>query len=184
MRSICATICLALALCISGAPSQAQLKDENLLVRLPQGFKVGFSDSSKGMIMQEWVPSNETVQNWTEMVTVQIFLNRRDLDPAQFLTTMEQQWATACKGSTATAAVTGKANGYSSVTRLFQCPLLASSGKPETAMMKAIKGNDSFYLVQRAVRGAPTPTQLEQTKQYLEGVSVCDTRLPAHPCKM
>jgi len=178
-----AAVAFAALLCL-GAAAHAQLKNENLLVGLPQGFKVGFNDSRNGMNMQEWVPVNETVQNWTEMVTVQIFLNRADIDPVQFLATMEKQWATACKGSTATPAVAGKVNGYTSATRLFRCPLLASSGKPETTMMKAIKGNDSFYLVQRAVRAAPTPAQLEQTKAYLDGVSVCDTRLPAHPCKM
>lgn len=179
-----AILYFAAALSLSAAPSHAQLKNENLLVGLPQGFKVGFSDSRNGMNMQEWVPANETVQNWTEMVTVQVFLNRKDLDPVQFLATMEKQWAGACKGSTATPAVTGRANGYASATTLLRCPLLASSGKPETTMMKAIKGNDSFYLVQRAVRGVPTQAQLERTKQYLDGVSVCDTRLAAHPCKM
>jgi hypothetical protein len=167
-----------------GATAHAQLKNENLLVAMPQGFKVGFNDSRNGMNMQEWVPVNETVQNWSEMVTVQVFLNRRDLDPAQFLATMEKRWAGACQGSTATPAVTGRTNGYASATTLLRCPLLASSGKPETTMIKAIKGNDSFYLVQRAVRGVPTSAQLERTKQYLDGVSVCDTRLPTHPCKM
>jgi len=183
MRFWRSAIGFASLLCL-GAAAHAQLKNENLLVALPQGFKVGFTDSVNGMHMQEMVPANETVVDWTEMVTVQIFLNRKDIDPMQFLATMEKQWAGACKGSTATPAVAGKSNGYTSVMRLFRCPLLASSGKPETTMMKAIKGNDSFYLVQRAVRGAPTPSQLEQTKAYLEGVSVCDTRLPAHPCKM
>lgn len=177
------TIAFAVLLCL-GATAHAQLKNENLLVGLPQGFKVGFSDLRNGMNMQEWVPANETVQNWTEMVTVQVFLNRKDLEPAQFLAAIEKQWAAACKGSAATPASTGKANGYTSATMLLRCPLLASSGKPETTMMKAIKGNDSFYLVQRAIRGVPTPAQLERTKLYLDGVSVCDTRRPAHPCKM
>lgn len=177
------TIAFAVLLCL-GATAHAQLKNENLLVGMPQGFKVGFNESRNGMNMQEWVPANETVQNWSEMVTVQVFLNRKDLDPAQFLATMEKQWAGACKGSTATPTVTGKTNGYTSATTLLRCPLLAASGKPETTMMKAIKGNDSFYLVQRAVRDLPTPAQLERTKQYLDGVSVCDTRRPAHPCKM
>jgi hypothetical protein len=66
---------LPLALVGAATPTQAQLKDENLLVALPQAFKVGFTDSSDGINMQEWVPASETVQNWTEMVTVQIFLN-------------------------------------------------------------------------------------------------------------
>ena len=146
---VCRVLCL-------GAVAHAQLRNENLLVGLPQGFKVGFSESRNGMNMQEWVPANETVQNWTEMVTVQIFLNRKDLDPVQFLATMEKQWAGACKGSTATPPVAGKVNGYTSATTLLRCPLLASTGKPETTMMKAIRGNDSFYLVQRAVRSLPT----------------------------
>ncbi|OFW97128.1 MAG: hypothetical protein A3D94_03585 [Alphaproteobacteria bacterium RIFCSPHIGHO2_12_FULL_66_14] len=177
------TIAFASLLCL-GAAAHGQLKNENLLVGLPQGFKVGFNESRNGMNMQEWVPVNETVQNWTEMVTVQIFLSRKDLDPVRFLATMEKRWAGACKGSTATPAATGKTNGYASATTLLRCPLLGSSGKPETTMMKAIKGNDSFYLVQRAVRGVPTSAQLERTKQYLDGISVCDTRLSAHPCKM
>jgi hypothetical protein len=62
--------------------------------------------------------------------------------------------------------------------------LLASTGKPETTMVKAIRGNDSFYVVQRAVRAVPTPERLETIKQYVEKVSVCDTRLPSRPCRM
>lgn len=174
---------LALLLCF-GTAATAQLKNENLLVGLPQGFKVGFSDSRNGMNIQEWVPSNETVQNWTEMVTVQVFLNRTDLDPVKFLTTLQQQWAGACKGSNATPVATGRVNGYLSASMLLRCPLLTSTGKPETTMVKTIKGNDSFYVVQRAVRAIPTSAQLEQTKKYLDGVSLCDTRLPAHPCRI
>jgi len=174
---------LALLLCF-GTAASAQLKNENLLVGLPHGFKVGFSEQRNGMNMQEWVPSNETVQNWTEMVTVQVFLNRTDLEPVKFLTTLQQQWAGACKGSNATPAATSRVNGYLSASMLLRCPLLTSTGKPETTMVKTIKGNDSFYVVQRAVRALPTSAQLEQTKKYLDGVSLCDTRLPAHPCRM
>ena len=84
------------------------------------------------MNMQELMPAAETVQNWTEMVTVQVFLSRKDLDPAQFLGAMQQQWAGACKGSTATPVATGKVNGYDAASILLRCPLLASTGKPET----------------------------------------------------
>lgn len=178
-----AVLGLALLLCL-GTAASAQLKNENLLVSLPQGFKVGFSDSRNGMNMQEWVPSNETVQNWTEMVTVQVFLNRTDLDPVKFLATLQQQWAGACKGSVATPVATSRVNGYPSASMLLRCPLLERTGKPETTMVKTIRGNDSFYVVQRAIRAVPTPVQLEQTKKYLDGVGLCDTRLPAHPCRM
>ncbi|MBI3199024.1 MAG: hypothetical protein HYZ40_16260, partial [Rhodospirillales bacterium] len=136
MRAITTVVCLAVALSLAAAPlpAQAPFKGENLLVTMPPGFKMAFNDSRNGMNMQEWVPANETVQNWTEMVTVQVFLRRTDIDPAQYLATMQKQWAGACKGSTGTAVTTGKVNGFAASSTLLRCPLLASSGKPETTM--------------------------------------------------
>ncbi|TAJ96409.1 MAG: hypothetical protein EPO10_23265 [Reyranella sp.] len=182
-RRIWTAVGLALIVYATAGAGQAQqLKNENLLVGVPQGFKLGFKDSKNGMNMQEFVPAAETVQNWTEMVTVQVFLSRKDLEPSQFLALMQKQWAEACKGSTLTPVASGKVNGYESATVLLRCPLLASTGKPETTMLKAIKGNDSFYVVQRAVRSVPTPERLETMKKYIESVSVCDSRLPSRPC--
>lgn len=171
-----------MAFMAGGAGQAQQLKNENLLVGMPQGFKLGFKDSKNGMNMQEFVPASETVENWTEMVTVQVFLGRKDLEPLQFLSLMQKQWAEACKGSTATPVATGKVNGYDATSILLRCPLVASTGKPETTMLTAIKGNDSFYVVQRAVRSVPTPAQFETMKKYIESVSVCDSRLPSRPC--
>jgi len=174
---------LALVVCATAGAAQAQpLKNENLLVGMPQGFKLGFKDSKNGMNMQEFIPTGETVQNWTEMVTVQVFLSRKDLQPTPFLAAMQKQWSDGCKGSTSTAVSTGKVNGYAAAAVLLRCPLLASTGKPETTMIKAIKGNDSFYVVQRAVRSVPTPERLETMKKYIESVSVCDSRLATAPC--
>jgi hypothetical protein len=172
---------VAVAGCLGGT-AHAQLKDEILLVTIPQGFKLGFKDSKNGLIMQEFVPASETVENWTEMVTVQVFLSQKNLEPSQFFVLMQKQWAGACKGSSATPVATGKVNGYDAASILLRCPLLASTGKPETTILKAIKGNDSFYVVQRAVRSVPTPERLETMKKYIESVSVCDSRLPARAC--
>jgi hypothetical protein len=49
-------------------------------------------------------------------------------------------------------------------------------------MIRAIKGNDSFYVVQRAVRSIPSADRLETMKKYIESVSVCDSRLPPRAC--
>ncbi len=185
MWNVCAAVGVALVACLAGGTLQAQqLKNENLLVGMPQGFKVGFKDSKNGMNMQEFVPASETVQNWTEMVTVQVFLSRKDLQPAAFLAAMQKQWVGGCKGSTATTVSTGNVNGYEAASVLLRCPLLASTGKPETTVIKAIKGNDSFYVVQRAVRSVPSPDQLETMKKYIESVGVCDSRSSTAPCPM
>ncbi len=53
-------------------PAVAQLVNENLLVSMPDGYKVGFSTKKNRMIMNEMVPAAESVENWTEMITVQV----------------------------------------------------------------------------------------------------------------
>ena len=182
MRTKSNALWLAPFLCLVAGPSLGQLKGENLLVSMPPGFKVGYEDSRDGVKLAEWIPVSETVQNWSEMVTVQIFYRRTDLDPALFLAKIEAQWLTSCKGSTQVPTVTGKANGYVVSTVLLSCPLLPSTGKPETTMFRAIKGNQDLYLVQRAVRSLPAQDQLERIKQYLGSANVCEAGSSAHPC--
>jgi hypothetical protein len=173
---------MAPLICFMAPPAQAQLKGENLLVGMPAGFTLGFQGSRNGVNLQEWVRVGETVENWSEMLTVQIFLNRRDLDPVEMLRRIEEGWLGACKGSPPAAAQSDKVNGYGAAMILLHCPLLARTGKPETTLFRAIRGNDSFYMVQRAVRAVPTPEQLEAMRRYLAAVSVCDARSAAHPC--
>ncbi len=110
----------------------------------PAGFKVGYKGTSNGVNLMEWVPSGETVQNWSEMVTVQIFTRRADLDPAQFLGRLQQQWLAACPGSKPASIPTGKANGYTISMMMLHCPLLAATGKPETTMFPGDQGKRQF----------------------------------------
>jgi hypothetical protein len=166
---------VALFLCLPSA--QAQLKGENLIVVPPAGFMVGYSDTSNFVSLTEWIPSNETVQNWSEMVTVQIFSRRADL-----LKTLQGQWLAACPGSTPASVLPDKVNGYEAATMLLRCPRLAATSRPETTMFRAIKGQGSLYLVQRAIRSAGTPDEVERMKRYLGEVSVCEAGSPDHPC--
>lgn len=173
---------MASLICLLASPALAQLKGETLLVGMPAGFTLGFQSSRNGVNLQEWVPAGETVENWSEMVTVQIFLSRRDLDPVEMLRRIEEGWLGACKGSPPATAQSDKVNGYGAAMILLRCPLLARTGMPETTLFRAIRGNDSFYMVQRAVRAVPTPEEMEAMRRYLAAVSVCDARSAAHPC--
>jgi hypothetical protein len=174
--------CSALLLGLMAEPSQGQLKGENLLVSMPPGFKLGAQGTRDGVNQQQWVPGVESVGNWSEMVTVQIFPNRLDLDPVTMLRRIEEGWRPTCRAATPAAPQADKVNAYPAATLMLSCPRLASTGKPETTMFRAIKGNDSFYLVQRALRAVPAPAQLESMKQYMATVSVCDVRPASHPC--
>jgi hypothetical protein len=171
---------IALFFCLPSA--EAQLTGENLIVPPPAGFMVGYSDTNNFVSLTEWIPSTETVQNWSEMVTVQIFSRRADLNPVPFLKTLQGQWLAACPGSTPASVMAGKVNGYEAATMLLRCPRLAATSRPETTMFRAIKGQGSLYLVQRAIRSVGTPDEVERMKRYLGEVSVCEAGSLDHPC--
>lgn len=172
------TLSLSLA-----APAASALENENLLVAIPKGYKIGYQKKAGNQAMTEMVPQGETVKDWTEMVTVQIFLNMRDVTPAQYRARIEDLWGKACAGSEFADVKEGVERGYPTLTWFQKCPMNNATGKPELTWMKAIQGRDSFYLVQKAYKFEPSPAQKAEWGSYLDGVRVCDTRLPDRPCR-
>jgi len=162
-------------------PAAAQLVNENLLAGLPPGYKIAFQDKKDDMLMNEMVPSNQTADNWTEMVTVQIFYGLKGT-PQQFESKVENGWLASCPGASANAVANGIENGYPALVWLLNCPRNPKTGKPEITWFKAMQGNDSFYVVQKAFRFAPSKDQINQWMQYLKAVAVCDSRLLDRAC--
>ena len=173
---------LAAALAV-GSPASA-LENENLLVSLPRGYKVGYQKTTPKGSVSEMVPTNETVESWTEMVTVQIFLNVRGATPTQYRDRLQKLWSNACADSEFAKVRDGIENGYAALTWMQKCPVHPQSGKPEATWLKAVQGRDSFYLVQKAFKFDPSAEQRREWGKFLEGVRVCDTRLPGRPCNL
>jgi hypothetical protein len=156
-----ASACMALMIAMTTPACLAELKDENILAKLPAGYKIGFQQKNNDMLISEMVPVDQSVKNWTEMITVQVFYALK-ATPDQF-------------GQ-------GRENGYPSMVWLQNCPLNKATGKPEITWFKAIEGNDSFYVVQLAFKAWPSKEQITQWMHYLRDVVVCDTRLPDRAC--
>jgi hypothetical protein len=179
MRAI--SICLGLWAAMATSASVADLQNENILTKLPPGFKIDFQQRNKDMLISEMVPVKQSVKNWTEMVTVQVFYGLK-VTPDQFKARIEKELATACPGGESHPVAQGQENGYSSMVWLQNCPLNKATGKPEITWFKAIQGNDSFYIVQVAFKAWPSKEQITQWMGYLKEVTVCDTRLPDRAC--
>ena len=133
------------------------------------------------MVMSEMVPAGETVNNWTEMVTVEIF-HELKTPPEKFRDTLRQRWIAACPGGSGADVKSGKENGYPVLVWLLDCPNNPETGKPEMTWFKAIAGNDSFYLVQKAFKFKPAKDQIDHWMAYLKSVAVCDTRIAGRGC--
>jgi hypothetical protein len=122
----------------------AQLANENLLVEVPPGYKIDFQEHKPNSLMNEMVPTSETVNDWTEMVTVQIFYNLKTT-PDAFVSKMASGWIAACPGAKSDPVVSGPENGYPAGVWLLNCPKNPATGKPEITWVKTMQGNDSFY---------------------------------------
>jgi len=180
MRSVFEWLAAGLLTLAMASPAFA-LENENLLVNLPAGYKVGHNARNQKQLISEMVPAGETVENWTEMVTVNIYFNQKTR-PADYRANMEKLWAGACPGGTSASVSEDKTNGYAAMLWRQSCPLNKQTGKPEMTWFKVVAGNDSFYVVQKAFKFEPAPEKLAEWIAFLNKVSVCDTRLKDRAC--
>ena len=164
------------------AQTGSGLENENLLAEIPAGFKVAYQAEQGNQTTTEMVAEGETVEDWTIMVTVQLYLGERNTTPSQAQDNLTQAWFNACQNSETYPIADGVENGYTFVLWQLYCPLNSTTQKVEYTFMKAIQGNDSFYLVQVAFRYEPTEADITQWMQYLKMVQVCDSRIPEQAC--
>ena len=163
------------------APAQAQLVNETLLVAKPKGYKVGWQNRNAQRLMSEMVPAGQTVENWTEMVTVQIFFNQKST-PQLFRARIGALWAKACPNSVYQPVAEEPERGYPAEIWMQVCPSNPKTGKPEHTFFKAIQGNDSFYVVQKAFKYQPSLDEVATWTHFLKTVTVCDSRIPERAC--
>jgi len=161
--------------------AQPLIDTENLLFSPPKDFRVGFQSSHDNRMMTEFVPAAETVEDWTRMLTVQIYRGATT-DAATFLQGIGKRYMDACAGTTTKGIFTGQVNGYVVSMLVLKCPKNPSTGKPETTAFRVIKGNDALYSVQQAWRSVPSDQDLDDVIHGLAKVTVCDTRSADHPC--
>jgi hypothetical protein len=178
-------VALVLAIWVMAAcPSSvvAALQNENLLAPLPSGFKIGFATERGRMTMSEFVPTSDTVDAWSSMITVQIFHGMANADPDAFANALASRWKSACAGGDAQKIRSGMENGYPVSLWMFACPLNPGTKQPENMWLKVISGSDSLYSVQYGYRRALDKDLIGPAMDYLRQVAVCDTRRADRPC--
>jgi hypothetical protein len=163
-------------------PAVAAFVNENLITTAPAGYQIGFHNKNNDREITEWVPEGETVENWTEMLTVQVFYHLQ-APPEAFMRDLEQRWTASCPGAGEAQPIANAVeNGYATLVWLLNCPQNPATGKPEITWFKAVEGNDSFYVVQKAFKFMPSKEQIGRWIGYLKAARVCDSRLAERAC--
>jgi hypothetical protein len=166
--------------------SQAQFKDENLLQKLPPGYKIAMQTKQGNTAITQMIPEGESIKNWSETLAVNVFLGERSATVEQFQQFSLTRWVSGCPGVAGASEVKtvskGNDNGYPFAVWSVACKRPPESGLSEFAWFKAIKGNDSFYVIQKSFRAEPSQEVIANWVQYLRKLSVCDTRLADRKC--
>jgi len=169
----------ALAFASSAA---AALQDENILVQVPAGFKLGSHAENSKSLLSEYVPGDESVDHWSKMITVRIIRGNSSADPEALQSTMLTDWKSACPGADGRQLSHLSENGYRASYWSFDCPLNPQTSLGESMVRKVIVAMDATYDVQFAYRRVATAELTQSAVEYLRKVTVCDTRGPDHPC--
>jgi hypothetical protein len=172
----------ALAWPLFAGNASAALEGENLLQPLPAGFKVATQEHNSHAALTEMVPSAENVDNWSQMVTTQIYFGASGPSFEAYKSGMEQRWQTACDTTDSVPVTAGKENGYDFQIWMQACRHADATHAPEITWFKMIKGNDSTYVLQVAFHAEPQKEQVIAWMKYLKQVTVCDSRLKDRAC--
>lgn len=170
------------ALALLAGSAFAALENENLLQPLPVGFKIATQEHNSHAALTEMVPSAESVDNWTQMVTTQIYFGANGPSFEAYKSGMEQRWQTACDTTDSVPVTSGKENGYDFQIWMQACRHTDATHAPEITWFKMIKGNDSTYVLQVAFHAEPQKEQVIKWMKYLKQVTVCDSRLKDRAC--
>lgn len=191
LRLVPAALALVLPLCAAQA-QEGQVPTEQLTVRPPDGWKQAFQIRQGTTEIVEFIPPDQTIEAWRDMLVVQTLFTLKSMQPDLYLgSTIPSQMAQTCAEPRYGEVQKGKPNGYNAAFQIVECPLNKTTGKGEISMFFVIQGDANTYALQRAWQTAPFPNNhhsipkeaLDRAVTHLRSITLCDPANPAHPCR-
>jgi hypothetical protein len=132
--------------------------------KMPLDFHVVNEQTSAHAYIREAVPTGETAEQWTRMITVTGY---RDIaadpgpPPAALLNTIADGFKKVCPDTVSLGDLGNPSiDGYPTAFAFVACGTTGNGGKPhsEAALVVAIKGAQDYYTIQWAERGPAQAT--------------------------
>ena len=164
---------LLMIFCVSNTYAESAPKDtEQLRFHVPKGFKVAYKNANKSQSILEIIEKSESLKNWTRMITIQTFKDGKDYQPEKFILDMANLAKKQCGNVQVVPVKTGEQNGYAFVQKIILCNPNKQTNKSELMNIKAIKGNDLFYVAQVATRVNIDRNEMRKWGMYLRNTVV------------
>jgi hypothetical protein len=178
-----APISALVVLLVSTVFGFATEEGEVLQMALPDGYEQGYSAGNETQRIVEFIPVGQSVENWQEMLSVQVFYGLTDVTAGGFANRILQGAAGACPGATGTVMRNEVERGYDIALFMTSCPDSATGETEEWTLFKAIQGADSLYLIHKAWAYQPDSDAVITWSRFMFGVGLCDSRKPDAPCQ-
>ncbi|PUE21627.1 hypothetical protein B9Z43_00030 [Limnohabitans sp. MMS-10A-192] len=143
----------------------------------PPGFKPAFAKNTGSSYMQEYVLEGETVEKWTQMVTLsgaKGLSTNQALTPQRFVEFVASGFQRTCPSSFAARSFgTLKISGHEAFVALVGCGTVPTEpARSEIAMVLAVKGSNDYYTIQWAERATPSPLPILDGEKWIERLKV------------
>lgn len=149
MRSI-----LALLILLQSTASLSAARFE-LQYPIPNGWKLAYHVSSKVNVIKEYITTSESLEQWTQMLTILEFNALPDyVTPKAFIENIMQQSSTHCQEFSSRFYGIKKQGEFDAAQGIQYCGRYDRTQLGEVTMIKAIKGT-KMYVIQMAWRGEP-----------------------------
>ncbi len=115
-------------------------------------WKVGYQNAVNNMLITEFVLEGETVENWTELVTVQLFIGLETATPEAMVSTSKKILEETCKSPYWKELKKGE-NDILYEWSIKGC----SSGPDQSELSRVIRGKDGMHVIHYAIKKVPMP---------------------------
>lgn len=187
------TITLSVATCANYPANNlvpAQESSEQLLAKPPDDWKLIYQLNNPSARLSDFVPPQETAFEWTTKLSFESSRVLVDSDPIQVLLAEADLDQKNCRFVQHFNLFSGLENNFPASVRLFLCGENTLVKKGEVKMIKAIAGNDYFYLIRILKRIEPfdvdkpefAKAEVAEWSSYIRNISLCDPGKPEHPC--
>lgn len=172
------------ALSLAASPVAAQQgAGERIASPALPGFVIGYNAANAQQSIIEEVPSGETVQAWTRMITTQRFVGlARRATVAQYAQNVMNAVPQSCPGARVSPPANLNVSGRPAISFQLDCPRSAG-GRPESFIMLAIAGVNDIHVKQIAWRGGTTPAALAWGRQFLAATTLCAAADRTQACR-
>jgi hypothetical protein len=135
---------------------------QRISIQLPTTWKPAHEDQNSSSYLIEFIPKNESIEAWQNLVSVQGFKNLSfNANPEEFIDRISDGFKRDCeKDVVYTKLGASKIDGYPSYSAILGCANSKKSeinglqkGKSEIGYFLAIKGESDLYVIYKSIRG-------------------------------